>query len=192
MLYYLAYGSNLHPQRLLQRVPSAEVIGTVEMTGCTLSFSKRSKYGSGKCTIRLPDSPAETDAPVALRARSHTAEPCMYGVLYRFHPSHKRALERAEGTDGYQELLVSCTVDNQPYQAFVYIARASHLDASLKPYRWYKDFVVEGARYHRFPAEYLAWLQAVEAIPDTDPARAANEEALLLKLKTYSIAHGRA
>jgi len=76
--------------------------------------------------------------------------------------------------------------------SFVYIARASHLDASLKPYRWYKDFVVEGAKYHRFPAEYLAWLQAVEAISDPDPARAAKEEALLLKLKEYSIAHGRA
>lgn len=192
MLYYLAYGSNLHPQRLLQRVPSAEVIGTVQMTGCTLSFSKRSKDGSGKCTIRLPNLPAETDAPAALCAQSHAAEPCMYGVLYRFHPSHKRALERAEGTDGYQEQFVSCAVENQQYQAFVYIARASHLDASLKPYHWYRDFVVEGAKYHRFSAEYLTWLQAEEALPDTDPARAATEVALLLKLRTYSIAHGRA
>ena len=48
---YLAYGSNLHPRRLRERTPSARLIGTAEIPGWHLSFTKRGRDGSGKCTI---------------------------------------------------------------------------------------------------------------------------------------------
>ena len=51
IIHYLAYGSNLHPLRLTLRVPSARVIGVVEMPGYMLEFHKRSIDGSGKCLI---------------------------------------------------------------------------------------------------------------------------------------------
>ena len=31
MLHYFAYGSNLHPVRLKERVPSIKLVGTVEL-----------------------------------------------------------------------------------------------------------------------------------------------------------------
>jgi gamma-glutamylcyclotransferase len=50
-LYYLAYGSNLHPLRLMQRVSSAKVEDVIELPGRQGNFHKRSPDGSGKCNL---------------------------------------------------------------------------------------------------------------------------------------------
>lgn len=41
----------------------------------------------------------------------------------------------------------------------------------LKPYSWYLRFVVEGAKQHGLPEEYVATLEAVRAIEDPDKER---------------------
>lgn len=51
MPLYAAYGSNLHPVRLQERVKSASVRGTAVLEDWKLAFSKRSKDGSGKATL---------------------------------------------------------------------------------------------------------------------------------------------
>ena len=81
LLYYLAYGSNLHPMRMTQRVPSARFIGKVEMRGRQLAFHKHSNDGSGKCLLYSE----QGDDQVA------------HGVLYEINGSEKAALDRAEG-----------------------------------------------------------------------------------------------
>jgi len=52
-IHYLAYGSNLHPVRLRERVPSAEFIGLVLVENSRIEFSKKSKDGSGKATLEI-------------------------------------------------------------------------------------------------------------------------------------------
>jgi hypothetical protein len=49
-------------------------------------------------------------------------------------------------------------------------------------YDWYKALVVAGARFHDFPAEYVAAIAATPSRPDPDPRRAQQNEDLLRSL----------
>lgn len=162
-LHYLAYGSNLHPLRLRERVPSATLLGTFELRGRKICFSKRSVDGSGKCTV-----------PVGGASR------IAYGAVFRIDEADRPALDRAEGFGkGYEEQRETLKIEGRLTQVFFYVASADHFDASLRPYRWYKQLVLAGARYHRFPPEYVAGLEAVPSVDDPDPRRRAANEQLL-------------
>jgi hypothetical protein len=50
-LHYLAYGSNLHPIRLRQRVNSARLIATLSLPGYRVLFNKRGQDLSAKCNL---------------------------------------------------------------------------------------------------------------------------------------------
>ena len=165
-IHYLAYGSNLHPLRLVDRVPSATLIGTVEMPDRKLTFHKRSKDKSGKCNFYEEEG-----------ARMH-------GAVFALDSREKPELDRFEGLGyGYNEQLVTLQVRDTPYEAFVYVAASTHIDTNLRPYDWYKEYVVLGARYHGFPSEYLAELEQVESIADRDKDRIAREEKVLVTLR---------
>ena len=48
---YAAYGSNLHPLRLNNRISSAQLLATRFLPDWSLCFNKRSKDQSAKCSI---------------------------------------------------------------------------------------------------------------------------------------------
>jgi hypothetical protein len=174
-VYCLAYGSNLHPFRLAQRVPSANPIGVVPMPGKRLAFHKGSQDGSGKCLFYDPGN----------------ADDIMYGVIYEFHAAEKFKLDELEGLgQGYNERLVACSINGKTYHAYVYVAASTHIDASLTPYDWYKEMVLLGARYHGLPTEYIAKVAAVASVPDPDPKRAAKNEAILVNMRRMNAAKG--
>jgi hypothetical protein len=57
-------------------------------------------------------------------------------------------------------------------KVLTYLAISDYIDDSLKPYGWYKDFVLAGAREHGLPPEYIAeYIQSVEAIDDPKKTR---------------------
>jgi len=56
-----------------------------------------------------------------------------------------------------------------------YIAEESHIDNSLRPYDWYKEFVLVGARFHGFPDEYLKRIESIQTRCDPDPDRRGKE-----------------
>jgi hypothetical protein len=166
-VYYLAYGSNLHPQRLTERVCSAHVVGVIDMPGYLLAFHKRSRDDSGKCLL-YPD-----------QGQQHKA----YGVLYEFDASEKLALDGFEGLNkGYVEQLIEVHLNGKMYTASVYVAQPGHIDSSLVPYDWYKDLVLAGAKYHGFPAEYIGSIEATPSKPDLDDTRREAPDALLRKM----------
>jgi hypothetical protein len=45
--------------------------------------------------------------------------------------------------------------DGQDVQVQTYIADHDAIDDRLKPYSWYKDFVMKGAQEHGLPLEYI-------------------------------------
>jgi hypothetical protein len=59
------------------------------------------------------------------------------------------------------------------------VADDSAVDDSLKPYSWYKDLVVEGARPLSLPPEYVSQLEAFEADNDSDVEREKQNRKLL-------------
>lgn len=175
LIHYLAYGSNLHPFRLMQRVSSAKPIGVVPMPGKRLTFHKRSQDGSGKCFF----------------FESGDAHDIMYGVVYEFDAAEKSNLDALEGLGkGYNEQLVAVPLNGETYQAHIYVAASTHIDASLVPYDWYKEMVLLGARYHELPSEYVAAIESVASVPDLDPKRTARNEAILVTMRRMNTAKG--
>lgn len=155
-LKYFAYGSNMHPYRLWQRVPSSAPIETVELIGHVLRFHKRSPDGSGKCNI----------------FRTGLESDRVIGMLYRIDPGERESLDRAEGLgSGYFHAELSVSGRTGSHLAFAYVADPRFIDDALKPYSWYKALVLSGARTHGLPLEYVSAIERHEAIDDPDDAR---------------------
>lgn len=149
--------------RLRERVPSAVAIGIGRIKGHVLRWHKRSQRdGSGKCDAEATG--RDTDV--------------VWGVLFEIKSSEERALDAAEGyRNGYDKKQIDVVTDSGTVKAAMYYA--TDKNASLKPYHWYKAFVVAGAREHGLPANYVQSLEAVRSDPDPDPKRAADNEKLL-------------
>lgn len=170
MQRYLAYGSNLHPLRLAERVPSSRLLGTTRLERYSVAFVKRSMDGSAKCTLQFTDSPAD---------HAHCA-------VYELDESERHLLDQAEGLgSGYDEATLRVEVGGGSVTAFTYIADASHLAPELLPYDWYRTLVIEGARFHGFPEACITRLVATRSLPDPDRMRRFRHEELLVRIRDY-------
>ena len=143
---YFAYGSNLSSERLRARAPSARARGRGRLPGHALRWHKIGRDCSGKCDI------VPTSAPSVV-----------WGVLYDVAWAEKPALDAAEGLGaGYFEKEVRIVTDDGACRALTYHANPDRTNPTLRPFDWYKDYVVRGAREHGLPADYLRELEVVE------------------------------
>ena len=159
-----AYGSNMRSSRLQARTPSATPLGIGHLTGHALRWHKVGSDGSGKCDVE------------------HTglAGDRVWGVVYELHHAEKPTLDKVEGLGfGYTEKCANIIMGDAAIEAWFYVATAT--DTSLTPYDWYKAFVVEGAREHGLPRDYIAALEAIVCMPDDDPARAEANARILAR-----------
>ena len=62
---------------------------------------------------------------------------------------------------------------------YLYAAQATRIDPALVPFHWYKEQVPAGARYHGFPAHYVASIESTPSKADPD-VRRSQESAKLL------------
>jgi AIG2-like family len=155
-LTIFAYGSNMCTARLLQRTPSARVMGRARLDGHRLRFNKVGRDKSGKASIVPCD-----------------GESCVWGVLWQIHPLDKPDLDAAEslGT-GYDEHIIQVRRDDDRLcDAVAYIARKEATDDAATPFAWYRDYIIAGAREHALTADYIASLEGVGTVDDPDPGR---------------------
>jgi gamma-glutamylcyclotransferase (GGCT)/AIG2-like uncharacterized protein YtfP len=144
---YFAYGSNLKLEQMRARVPSARVFGRARLRNRRLSFDKRGVDGSGKANL------------------SDDGRACVWGVLYAFDPADWEALDRYE--PGYARVAVEVVTEkDEAVSAETYVARRLTRDSVA--FDWYKRLVVEGAREHGLPADYVAALEELPERPDPD------------------------
>ncbi len=149
-MLYAAYGSNLHPLRLSQRIASARLVATRFLPDWSLHFHKQSEDGSGKCNI--------------LRGGDG-----VHFAIFDVSAADKLVLDRIEGVGvGYSN--ASLKVPGLGDCA-TYAAQPSHIDDSLTPYDWYKELVLTGARLHGFPDKYLERIESTKAHADPHPER---------------------
>lgn len=164
-LYYFAYGSNMCTGRLRARVSSARPVFVAQLREHALRFHKRSQK----------DGSAKADAEYTGREID-----VVWGVVFEIDAAQKQRLDEAEGLGrGYEEKSVrlkDCT--GQTYEASMYFASQTYKDGNLRPYSWYLRFVVEGAKQHGLPPDYLGLLERVESSEDHDRARDARERAI--------------
>ena len=164
---YFAYGSNMATARLRARMPSAEPLGLAALPGHELRFHKHSKKdGSAKCdAFATPDK----DAAVV-------------GVLFKFDSADRDKLDAAEGAGKGYDARVVTVINHKGRRRKVlsYFASPDAIDASVKPYTWYKDHVLAGAKEHNVPPDYVAqYIDAVEAVEDPDRERDKKERAAI-------------
>ncbi len=169
-IHYLAYGSNLHPLRLTQRIPSARLIDTVKLEGYRVQFNKRGRDSSAKCNL----------------IESNHGKDYSFTALYQIERGHKIHLDRIEGCGrGYQSVDLEIECGAKTITCFTYFAQKSHLDPTLMPYDWYKSLVVHGASYLNFPANYIETLSTIESIRDPDQDRNQAMNKLVRQIKDY-------
>jgi gamma-glutamylcyclotransferase (GGCT)/AIG2-like uncharacterized protein YtfP len=162
MKKYFAYGSNLLPKRIEQRVGPLTSIGAAILPNQKINFSKISTDGSGKCTI------------VPCRRQN------VHGVVYELSLRAKALLDEIEGIGkGYQSVLYK--IDGFG-ECFAYVAEPAYIDENIKPYEWYKQLVLQGCQFHRFPKTYIKRIQSYESIPDLNQLRSDNNLRLIKRL----------
>lgn len=158
-MLYFSYGSNMSTARLIARAPSARALEVARLDGHALKFHKLGRDGSAKCDA------ASTD----------DERSAVHGVLFRIPELEKPLLDRWEGlADGYGEKPVRVvTRAGEARQALTYFA--TRIAPGLKPYEWYREHVLRGAREHGLPTEYVRAIERVETVPDPDRARHERE-----------------
>jgi gamma-glutamylcyclotransferase len=170
MIYYFTYGSNLHPLRLTERVSSAEFVGVAKFPHHSLRFHKKGIDGSSKCNIF--HSGKESDL--------------IYGAIYTIQAEHKTVLDRFESNgSGYIDIPIRLHHNSREYPCFTYFAQKTYMADNLKPYHWYKQLVVLGCKYLKFPDYYISFVEAVESIDDPDFGRRKEMELLIEDIINY-------
>ncbi len=166
-LLYFAYGSNLHPLRLRERVPSARFVQVTAITEHSLRFHKRGRDGSSKCNAYFTADPNDK----------------LLAALYEIDAREKSGLDQHEGVGtGYEIRTFSVMALGREREVFAYVAMVDHIDESLRPFSWYSELVLLGATYHRFPTTYLQSIKQVRTVVDTDQARVGRNERTLAQI----------
>ncbi|MCP4406222.1 MAG: gamma-glutamylcyclotransferase [Gammaproteobacteria bacterium] len=161
-MIYFSYGSNMSIKRLQARAPSARFITVATLSRHKLKFHKAGKDGSAKC-----------DA-----AESDHADSAIIGVVFDISQAEKSKLDRIEGLGyGYDEKVVLLTSpESEVLEATAYYA--TNIDSSLRPYHWYKEHVVRGAKENCFPEHYIQAIARMDSVTDPEPGRHETEMAI--------------
>jgi hypothetical protein len=159
-----AYGSNLTVARIAERVGSVATVAVGKLERHALRFHKIGRDGSGKA-----------DAYATGRA-----EDAVWGVVYELSTAAKRRLNRFEGLGTeYLEAEVGIATADGELRPHVYRAHPLRIDDDLLPFDWYHRLVVQGARAHGLPADYVAAIARLPVRVDPDRTRADRALSLL-------------
>lgn len=174
VLKYFAYGSNLHPVRFRERIPSCRLLTCATLPYYAFEIHKRGMDGSAKCNAHFTG--VQTDH--------------VLGVIYLIHAADKESLDHFEDEGrGYSwaelEVVSNGTVD----RVYTYLATERFIEASLKPFDWYKDLVLLGMQYHRYPMDYMSKVKGFQALPDPDRERALRHRCLNERLRIGAKPH---
>jgi len=146
-ILYFAYGSNMQSKRLRSRIGSVKTIGLAFLKDRKVVFNKRSKDGSGKAN--LVQSPGDIT----------------WGVLYEINLEGLDKLDKLESGYGRVNIQVWLPGNNM-VEAVTYIS--DNLTNDPRPYKWYKEIVLSGAREHNLPQDHIAYLEEIPVKPNDD------------------------
>lgn len=167
MIYYFAYGSNLHPQRIKERVSSAQLKGVSSVSNYRFAFHKVGIDGSSKGGLIETGCNKDT----------------VHGAIYEIRKEHKSILDEFESLNkGYVDHNISVEFEGENLSCFTYVAQKEYINESLKPYHWYKNLVSIGAVYLDFPTWYVDMIESVESIEDKDSDRRLEHESLISRM----------
>ena len=141
------YGSNMNTERITERCSSSRFISRAKVNGYKLLFNKRSKDKSGKANLIYTGDKSS-----------------VWGVIFDISEDQKPILDKAEGLGkGYDEYKLIVINDlGEEIECVCYIATdEKYLDNNLKPYDWYKEYCLIGAKQHNLPEDYILTIESV-------------------------------
>ncbi len=155
MFQYFAYGSNLHPEQMSERCPSARLVGPARLMDFRLAFTRESKVtypGSGVADV--------------------VAEPglVVWGAVYSISDEDLRALDRIEGAgEAYDRKDVIVVGRESGEISAVTYSVTQKADNEIPPSTEYITRVIDGARACGLHRDYIAFLTSLR----DPPARSA-------------------
>ena len=138
MRYYFAYGSNMDEKQMTSRCPSAQLAGRARLLAHSFLINER-----GVASV-IPEQECVT-----------------HGLLWTITPAGEKALDRYEGAA--RGHYVKEVVDVQPdgsgetVQALIYLASNNRPGV---PRSGYLERIIQAAREHGFPREYVTELES--------------------------------
>jgi cation transport regulator ChaC len=162
--HVFAFGSNMCSGRFRDYLVAPEGKGEAALLhGYRLCFNKKSKKDeSGKANVE-----------------PHLSGK-VWGVLYSIPDRDLEKLDHGEVGYIRQRVVVENHAGARK-EAWMYVAKPASTEQMLRPYSWYKRFLVEGAREHGLPTDYADTLERIDAIEDADKERDARKRSLQCK-----------
>ena len=142
-LLYFAYGSNMSTKRLRERIPDARSVGIAVLKDYEFKCNKKSKDGSSKGNI-TPLNDALT-----------------WGVIFELPDEAISILDKAES--GYTRITVCVSIGGQEMESETYISQEISTE---QPYDRYMNYIIEGAREHGLPEDYVLSLSQIKVKAD--------------------------
>lgn len=142
---YFAYGSNMSSARLLARVPGATTQGAARLVDWRLRFDKPSRDGSTKANVAPEVGSVVWGVVWSLPAHG-------WSLLDGFEPGYDRIPCQISAASG------------RISTAQLYAFRGPTGDGL--PFDWYLAHLMEGAREHALPVDYLEGLRAIAVRAD--------------------------
>lgn len=146
-IWYFAYGSNLSLDRKVERTGAVRQVLRCRLARHRIVFNKRPQRGEGACAsiVRDPSS-------------------CVWGVVYLCDEQTMDIFDGYEGVkEGHyrREAVEVITDDDARLEALTYVAGEDHLCHGALPRPEYLQLVLEGARQHGLPEDYVRMVDAL-------------------------------
>ena len=145
--------------RIQSRVPSARFVTVASLHQHELRFHNIGEDGSAKCDAY----------------ETGNEQHSVMGVVFDICETEKPILDEKESLGyGYEIKTVELfTSSNEKIDAYLYYA--IQIDPTLKPFHWYKQHVLRGAKEYDLPVHYVAQIDEVESIDDPSDERVIRE-----------------
>ena len=152
-----AYAANMNVDEFAKTVPSAKKISIGKLPGYNFVFNKTADDQSSKANI----------------AKSDDANAVIWGVLITLDDNERGSFFNADAwsSDFKLETVTCFDINEQTYQAEVFIAQPHAVNNYLLPYDWYHKRIINLAKNAGLPDDYVTRLSLLPFKNDPDKAR---------------------
>ena len=125
-----------------------------KLEGYQFAFTKKSNWDSKLSRASRINGKANV---------SENNDSMVWGVLLDLTESEVEKMDDSEGTESghYFRKTVEVITDSGIVKAITYVAHDDKLIPNTAPLEWYLNHVLDGAKYHNLPGDYIESIQAL-------------------------------
>jgi len=149
-----AYGSNMDPSQLNNKKIKMRNPRVAKLEGYQFAFTKKSNWDSKLSQASRINGKANI---------SENNDSMVWGILLDLTESEVEKMDYSEGTGSghYFRKPVDVITDSGIVKAITYVAHDDKLIPNTTPLEWYLNHVLDGAKYHNLPEDYIESIQAL-------------------------------